>query len=142
MSKRIFLDTNVILDFLGERKPFYQPIAKIATLSEKGQLTMVVSPISFATVNYFLSKFENPKVAKEKLRKFKIISEICSIGEQTIEKGLNSSFKDFEDALQYFCATESNSDIIITRNGKDFKKSLLPIMSPSEFLKSLKKDLK
>ena len=47
---------------------------------------MVVSPISFATVNYFVSKFENEKIAREKLRKFKIICEICSLDEQTIEK--------------------------------------------------------
>jgi predicted nucleic acid-binding protein len=137
MRKRIFIDTNIMLDFLGERAPFYEPIAKIATLAEKNKVTLVISPISFATVNYFLSKFENSKIAREKLRKFKIISEICSLDEHTIEKGLNSSFEDFEDALQYFSATESECDIIITRNGKDFKRSLLPIMTADEFLKSL-----
>lgn len=139
MNKRIFIDTNVMLDLLGEREQFYEPIAKIATLAEKNKLTMVVSPISFATVNYFLSKFENPKISREKLRKFKIICEICSLNEHTIEKGLNSSIKDFEDALQYFSATESECEIIITRNGKDFKKSLLPVMTADEFLKSLAK---
>lgn len=139
MSKRVFIDTNVMLDFLGEREPFYDPIAKIATLAEKERLTMVVSPISFATVNYFLSKFESSKIAREKLRKFKILCEICSINEQTVEKGLNSSIKDFEDALQYFGATESDCEIIITRNGKDFKKSLLSVMTAKEFLSSLNK---
>ncbi len=139
MSKRVFIDTNIMLDFLGERKPFYESIAKIATLAEKGKLTLVVSPISFATVNYFLAKYESAEIAREKLRKFKIISEICSLDEQTIEKGLNSSMKDFEDALQYFSATESDCEIILTRNGKDFKKSLLPVMTADEFLKSLKK---
>ncbi|MDC3132681.1 PIN domain-containing protein [Flavobacteriaceae bacterium] len=137
MSKRVFIDTNVMLDFLGERKPFYESIAKIATLGEQKILTLVVSPISFATVNYFLSKFEDSKTAKEKLRKFNVLSEICSIDKHTIEKGLNSSFKDFEDALQYFSATESKCELIISRNGKDFKKSLIPVMTPFEFLKSL-----
>src|SRR5690606_1379089 len=137
MNKRIFIDTNVMLDFLGERKPYYEPIAKIATLAEKGKLTMVVSPISFATVNYFLSKFESPQIAREKLRKFRILCEICSLNAQTIEKGLNSIIKDFEDALQYFSATESDCELIITRNRKDFKKSLLPLMTSDEFLKSL-----
>ncbi|MFT5479054.1 MAG: putative nucleic acid-binding protein, partial [Bacteroidia bacterium] len=70
MSTRIFLDTNVMLDFLGERKPFYDSIAKIATLGEKDKLTLVVSPLSFATVNYLLSKFEDSKIVQEKLRKF------------------------------------------------------------------------
>ena len=100
-------------------------------------MTLVVSPISYATVNYFISKFENSKKALEKLRKFNVISEICSLDAQIIEKGLNSSFKNFEDALQYFSATESGCELIITRNGKDFKKSLLPVMSSDEFLSSL-----
>ena len=139
MSKRIFIDTNVMLDLLGERQPFYESIAKIASLGEKEVITLVVSPISYATVHYFISKFENSKKALEKLRKFNVISEICSLDAQTIEKGLNSSFKDFEDALQYFSATESGCELIITRNGKDFKKSLLPVMSPDEFLNSLVK---
>ncbi|MDP4934553.1 MAG: PIN domain nuclease, partial [Salibacteraceae bacterium] len=59
------------------------------------------------------------------------------LDEQTIEKGLNSSIEDFEDALQYFSATDSGCDIIITRNGKDFKKSLLPVMTAEEFLSRL-----
>ena len=137
MNRRIFIDTNIMLDLLGDRKPFYDPIAKIATLAEKELLTMVASPLSFATVNYFLSKFETPEIAKETLRKFKIICEVSAMDEQTIEKGLNSSMKDFEDALQYFCATEANCEIIITRNGKDFKTSLLPVMTAEEFLKSI-----
>jgi predicted nucleic acid-binding protein len=135
--EKLFIDTNIMLDFLGEREPFYESIAKIATLAEKERLTMVVSPISFATVNYFLSKFENPKIAREKLRKFKVLCSVCALDEQTIEKGLNSSIEDFEDALQYFSATDSGCDIIITRNGKDFKKSLLPVMTAEEFLSRL-----
>lgn len=137
MIKKIFIDTNIMLDFLGEREPFYEPIAKIATLAEKEKLVMVVSPISFATVNYFITKFETSKIAREKLRKFKILSKICALEEQTVEKALNSSIPDFEDALQYFSATESNCEIIITRNGKNFKKSVLPVMTADEFLSSL-----
>ena len=138
MKQRIFIDTNIILDLLGERLPFYQAAAELATLADQKKIILVVSPISFATVNYLLSKFEGTSVAIEKLRKFKIISEICKLDESIIEKGLNSSFKDFEDALQYFSAVESNCDLIITRNEKDFKGSILPVMSASEFLKTIK----
>jgi predicted nucleic acid-binding protein len=140
MKNRLFIDTNIMLDFLGERQPFYEPIAKLATLADKGKLKMVVSPISFATVNYFLAKNETSEIAKEKLRKFKIISEICKLDEHTIEKGLNSSFKDFEDSLQYFSAVDANCEIIITRNVKDFKKSLIPVMTADEYLNSIRKN--
>ena len=138
--KRLFIDTNVMLDLLGEREPFHEAIAKTASLGDTGKLTLVVSPISFATVNYFLSKFETPGMAREKLRKFKIISEICILDEPIIEKGLNSSFKDFEDSFQYFSAIASNCMVIFTRNGKDFKKSLFPVMTADEYLKSILKN--
>jgi predicted nucleic acid-binding protein len=137
MSKRVYLDTNVMLDLLGEREPFYNSIAQIATLADQKKLQIVVSPISFATVNYFLSKFEGISVAKDKLRKFKVLSEISIIDETIIEKGLNSNFEDFEDSLQYFCAVDSECEVIITRNAKDFKNSLLPVMSAEEFIKSI-----
>ena len=131
---KLFFDTNVMLDLLGERLPFYESVAKIATLADKGQVTIVVSALSYATVNYFLTKFENQEIAKSKLRKFKIISEICSLDELIIEKGLNSNFTDFEDSLQYFSAVTAECDILITRNGKDFKKSQIPVMTANEYL--------
>jgi predicted nucleic acid-binding protein len=139
MKARLFLDTNIMLDLLGERVPFYKPIAQIATLADKGEVTIVVSALSFATVSYFLSKYENSEKAKEKLRKFKIISEISDLDESTIEKGLNSKFSDFEDALQYLSALKSDCSILITRNGKDFKLSQIPIMTSEEYLLSIKK---
>ncbi|RLD89761.1 MAG: PIN domain nuclease [Bacteroidetes bacterium] len=138
MDMKLFLDTNVMLDFLGEREPFYLSSAKIATLADKRKLTINVSALSFATVSYFLTKYEGVNKAKEKLRKFKVISEICELDELIIEKGLNSDFSDFEDSLQYFSALRAECDIIITRNGKDFKKSQIPVMTPDEFLLSLK----
>lgn len=139
MKIRLFIDTNVMLDLLGERVPFYDSIAKVTTLADRGQLSLVVSALSYSTVSYFLTKYENLDKAKNKLRKFKIISEICSLDELIIEKGLNSKFSDFEDSLQYFSALKSECSILITRNGKDFKDSLIPIMTAEEFLKSINK---
>lgn len=128
-----------MLDLLGERKPYYDSIAKLATLADKGQITMVVSALSYATVNYFLLKYENAAISMDKLRKFKIIAEICKLDDPIIEKGLNSNFSDFEDALQYFSALQSDCSILITRNGKDFKEAQLPIMTAEEYLVSLKR---
>jgi len=128
-----------MLDFLGERDPFYVSAAKIATLADKRSLQIIVSALSYATISYFLTKYDGLEKTKDKLRKFKVISEICELDEVIIEKGLNSDFSDFEDSLQYFSALRAECDIIITRNGKDFKKSEIPVMSPDEFLNSIKK---
>ncbi len=138
MKNKLFIDTNVMLDLLGERIPFYDSIAKIATLADKGKVNMVVSALSYSTVFYLLSKFESPEIVKEKLRKFKIISEISDLSEKVIEKGLSSNFTDFEDSLQYHCALKSDCGILITRNGKDFKGSEIPVMTAEEYLHSIK----
>lgn len=135
---RLFIDTNVMLDLLGEREPFYIASAKIATLADKGKIEMVASALSYATVSYFLTKFEGIDKTKDKLRKFKVISEICELDGKIIEKGLTSNFSDYEDALQYHSALRKECDIIITRNAKDFKLSSIPVMTPDEFLNSLK----
>ncbi len=134
---RIFLDTNVILDLLGERVPFYDSIAKVATLADEKKLILIVSPLSFTTIDYVLNKYETSESVLNKLRKFKIICKVIEVNEETIDKALNSNFKDFEDAVQYFTALQSNCSIIITRNGKDYKNSIIPIMTAEEYLISL-----
>ncbi len=135
--KRLFLDTDIILDLLSQRDPFYESVAKVATLADRRELVLVASPISFTTVDYVLSKFESTELVLNKLRRFKILCEVGSIDQETIEKALNSDFADFEDAVQYFCAVQADCSVIITRNRKDFRQSILPIMTAAEFLSSI-----
>lgn len=138
MKNRLFIDTNVMLDLLGERIPYYDSIAKIATLADKGKIKMIVSALSYTTVFYLLSKFEDVNKVKEKLRKFRVISEISDLDSKVIEKGLSSNFADFEDSIQYYCAIKADCSILITRNGKDFKSSEIPVMTAEEYLQSIK----
>lgn len=135
--KRIFLDTNVILDLLGERDPFYDAIAKLTTLADQKKITLIIYTLSFTAVDYVLSKYESSDSVLKKLRMFKILCEVCVIDDEIIEKALNSSFSDFEDAVQYFTALQADCSIIITRNGKDFKNSTLPVMTAGEYLSSI-----
>lgn len=135
---KIFFDTNIMLDFLGVREPFFYPVSKILTLAEKEKIKIILSPISFVNTNYVLIKTESETIVLEKLRKFKIICEVCEIDDLIIEKSLNSGFKDFEDAVQYYSALKANCKTIITRDAKGFLKSDLPVMSPNEYLNSRK----
>lgn len=134
---RLFLDTNVVLDLLGEREPFYESAAKIATLADKGEIQLVVSALSYSTVFYILSRYESNELVKEKMRKFKVITETSDLTDRVIDKGLASKFTDFEDALQYYCAVQLECEILITRNGKDFKESDIPVLTPDEYINSL-----
>ena len=137
--QKVFLDTNIVIDFLGEREGFYDAAAKVMTLADQKKITTYVSPTSISTIFYLLSKFENAKTALEKIRKFKVLSSISIMDDDSVEKAMNSDFKDFEDALQYFSAVASKCDLIITRNEKDFKNAMIPVMNAESFLETFKK---
>ena len=136
--KKIFLDTNIILDFLGEREGFYEASAKIMTLADKKKIQVYTSPSSISNVFYVLTRYENSKIALEKIRKFKLLCSMSVMDDEVVEKAINSDFKDFEDAMQYFSALASNCDVIITRNEKDFKNALIPVMNAESYLLSLR----
>lgn len=139
MMQNLFLDTNIILDFLGERENFYEPAAKLMTLADKKQIEIFTTTTSITNAFYILSKFEGQKTTWEKVRKFKLICGISVTDDEVVEKALNSDFKDLEDALQYFSAVATNCEILITRNEKDFKNALIPVMDAESFLQTLRR---
>jgi len=138
MKEKLFLDTNVVIDLLGEREPFYESAAKIATLADKGKVQIYISALTYSTAYYLLARFEDKEIVKEKIRKFKVIAETSDLTDRIIGKGLASKFSDFEDSLQYYCAIKMDCNIIITRNGKDFKVSDISVLTPDEYLISIK----
>jgi len=137
--KKLFLDTNIIIDLLSERQPFYTEAARIFSLADKIEIEVSVSALSFATTNYILLQSKKSDEAKQILRKLKLIVQVLSLDEKIVELALNDSdFKDFEDGLQYYTALEHRLDAIITRNLKDFKKSRIPVMSADQYLQTHK----
>ncbi|MFC0343265.1 type II toxin-antitoxin system VapC family toxin [Epilithonimonas hispanica] len=136
--KKVFLDTNIIIDFLGEREGFYKYSAKILTLADQKKIKVYTSPSSISNVFYVLAKYENSKTVLEKIRKFKLLCSMSVMDDEVVEKAIHSNFKDFEDAMQYFSALASNCDVIITRNEKDFKNALIPVMNAESYLLSLR----
>ncbi len=137
--KELFLDTNIFLDLLADRMPFYTEAAKLFSLADKKKIKLSVSSLCLADANYILSR-QNPEMEVRKiLRKFKVLVNVLPLDDKIIDLALNSDFKDFEDAIQYFTAIENDQDIIITRNQPDFKESKIPVMTAGEFIKSTKK---
>lgn len=136
MKNRIFIDTNVMIDLLAHREPFYLAAKKIFSLVDMGKYTAVVAPISFSTASYLLGRKLNYEDLVQVLRQFSSIVEIATIDEFTVRKSLSvfSRFKDIEDAMQHYAAVNSQCDLIITRNIKDFLVSDIPVYSPDDFL--------
>lgn len=131
---KVFVDTNIVIDLLTKRREFYKPASKLFTLSDNKKIKLAISSLTFANVYYLLSKELNSSSAKEVLRKFKLLVKILPMDDKIIDLSLNSNFKDFEDAIQYFTAIENKYEIIVTRNLKDFKQSKIPVMTAEDYL--------
>ena len=136
---KVFLDTNVVIDLIISRNPFYKDIAEIVKIAEKKEVKLYKSSLSFVNTFYVASKVNAKELVIESLKKFRIICDVTIIDELNIDKSLLSDFEDFEDSVQYNSAIYHDCEYIITRNKKGFKNSKITVMTPNEFLISLKK---
>jgi predicted nucleic acid-binding protein len=135
--KRMLLDTNIILDLLAKREPWYNEAASLFSLADKKSVELYVSALSFANTHFILSRQLKPDQAKLVLRKLKLLVCVLDLTDKILELSLNDDeFGDFEDAIQYFSAIENEIEIIITRNLNDFTKSKLPVMTAEQFLRT------
>ena len=136
--ENVLIDTDVILDFFFDRKPFSDDASQILNLCEKGQVKGFVTSVIISNIYYLLRKTSNHRNVIDSLKILMNLIDICNIDKDTILSAMNSDFKDFEDALQNFSSqNDSRINIIITRNTKDFKLSELSVMTPEIFLKTL-----
>jgi predicted nucleic acid-binding protein len=134
MKDKVFVDTDIIYDVLANREPFYQSAAQLFTLADEEKITINVSALSFANIHYLISKQLSGRKAKQVLRTFRILVHIAPIDDKIIDLALNSEFTDFEDAIQYYCALESECQVLLTRNLKDYKRAKIPVMTPQDFV--------
>ena len=134
----VLIDTDVILDFFFDRKPYSDDAATILSKCEKGLLQGFVTPVIISNVYYLLAQSGKQEKVIEKLISLLSIIDVVSMDKNIIMVALNSDFKGFEDALQNYSAEfQGQIKVILTRNTKDYKKSKLSFMKPDEFLKSL-----
>lgn len=133
--KKLFIDTNIVIDLLAKREPFFQEASDLFSLGDLKKVQLSVSSLTIANTSYTLLKNSNSKTCKLVLRQLRLLVNIIKHDEKVIDLALNNdSFNDFEDSLQYFSALESHQDFIITRNLKDFKNSQLPVLTAGQFL--------
>lgn len=133
----LFIDTDIIIDFLIDRKPYSREAAIIFTLIDRKKLKGYASSLTFSNLYYVLHKIEPHKKVISKLDSISNLLTILKVDEQMIRDAIDSGFSDFEDSIQYFCALDCKKiEVIITRNTRDYKNSDLTVMSPGDFLKT------
>jgi predicted nucleic acid-binding protein len=133
-----FVDTNIIIDLISDRKPFSKPAIPIFKMAEDGKIGLFTSSHSLVTCHYLLKKYTDEKNLREILLKLMDYLTVISVDENILKSGLRSVHKDFEDSIQIFCAaTIPDMEGIITRNIKDFKDSHIPALTPDDVCKLL-----
>ncbi len=137
MNKVLFVDSDVILDVLEQRKEFYEYSALILSLGDEKKVKLVTTSLVFANVYYLLRKHLGIEKAKESLRKLRIIIDVISVNSKEVDLALNSELSDFEDALQYFTALDNKIEFIITRNVRDYKNPKLIVQTPQQYIEGL-----
>ncbi|HEY9125097.1 MAG TPA: PIN domain-containing protein [Bacteroidales bacterium] len=119
--KKVLVDTNIVIDLLSRREPFFEEAAILFSLADKKQIELTVSSLTIANTSYALLRQLDSNNAKSILRKLRLIVNILPLDDKIIGLALNdNTFSDFEDGLQYFSAIENEQELIITRNLKDF----------------------
>lgn len=133
---RLFLDTNIVVDMLEGREPFCHDAVRLFTMAYNKQVQLIVSPMTYSTASFLLRR-HGPEGVRNLLSNLRQLSRIAAANERTVDDSLASQFKDFEDAMQYYTALKAKVDVIITRNGKDFSTSKLPVMTAAEYIATL-----
>ena len=135
--KSIFIDSDVLLDIILERRPFYDWALGVLLLIDEGRYIGCTSVHALLNVHYLAKRYSGEKSARASIKllatKLSVVTEDVSI----VNEAIVSGFSDFEDAVQYYTAVSADADVIITRNIKDYKQSVLPVLTAEQFLKTL-----
>jgi predicted nucleic acid-binding protein len=141
MEYKIFVDSDVVIDFFTDREPHVNPASEIFELNEQGMLKIYLSAVSINNIYYIVRKFLGHKKTIDVIELLTEMTEIIGTTKSEIIQALKNDFSDYEDSVQYSSAlTIQGINAIITRNIKDYKNSKIAVMTPLNFLKMREKN--
>ena len=134
---KVLIDTNVIVDVALEREPFYAESDRILTLAEAAQIQGYVSASTFSDLYYIIRRDKGRDWTLDFLRELATFCQVATVDSSAISMALTSTFKDFEDAIQYSTAVVNQIDAIVTRNPRDFPVATPRIVTPNQLIQEL-----
>lgn len=134
---KILFDTNIILDVLLDRVPFSEHAADLMSKVERSEINGILCALTVTTIQSLLSKYLDKKEAIKSINSLMALFEVASVNRLVIENALKSKCIDFEDSVLHESARHAGAEYIVTRNIKDFKKSEIPVFTPTELLSIL-----
>lgn len=133
---KVFIDTNILIDFLAAREPFAEEAMALFQLADNDEIELMVSDLTIINTIYILRRMHyGLSEIYDSLDNIRPLLTITSMGATVVDRCLQHRSDDFEDEMQYFSAIDANADYIITRNKKDFDFGDSAVMTPQEFFK-------
>ena len=140
---KALLDTNIVIDFLNQREPFYEPARLLMIAGRVGEFDLWISSSQVADLIYILSEGGKPSLipeTRERLQGLRTFVNVFAVSEQEIDKTLASSWKNPENRLLFEVALSIQADCIIARNREDFESSLVRVLDCDDFFTWLRTD--
>ena len=131
---RVFVDTNLLLDVLAKREPFYTAASRVWTMAETGACEALISALSFNNIFYIVRKARDTATARRALVLLRDVFASVAPDQRILNQAIDSDVPDFEDAIQLYSAIHAGADYLLTRNVGDFPSGVLPILTADEFL--------
>jgi len=138
-DKYILIDLNILLDMLQKREPFYEAAANLLAAVETGKVVGYVAAHSITTLFYLIQKDRGISEARAMITNLLQFIKIAPVDQATIEQALNLDYSDFEDGVQMMAAVQCKVNYLVTRNVKDYRPALLPVLQPVDFLATIQK---
>lgn len=132
---KVFLDTNVVVDFCMRREPFFHDAAVIFDLAYQRRISVVISSLTFVNLVYLGRKVMDSDALLRKVQWLMNLSEVSKIDRTVISQAVYAKRKDFEDAVQFYSAATLNVDLIVTRDKKGFGDLNMVVQTPAEFIR-------
>lgn len=129
---KVLFDTNVVLDFLLDRKPFSTTATRLVARVERRELEGLLGATTLTTIHYLLARELGRQAALEAVRDLLALFSIAAVDGRTLSLAADLAFPDFEDAVLHEAARLAGAGTIVTRNGGDFEGATLGIDSPDE----------
>lgn len=130
--KRFLLDVNVVLDVLLDRRPFAEPASALWATAENGAAEGFLAAHALTTLHYLNAKAVGPRMARDTTEALLSVFEVAAVDKAVLGDAVQLGWSDFEDAVTAAAARRSRCDVLVTRNPRDFKRSPVRVLSPSE----------
>lgn len=135
---KVLVDTNVLLDVLIERIPFYAAAMDVWSAAEERKITALASAVSFATIFYVARKAHGADAAHAACAKVAELFEVAAVDAEVVTQALASGMRDFEDAMQAFAAVRAGATHVVSRDVAGFRDGPLPALTPESLVNSIR----